>query len=61
MTAAVAISEAVAGARDGAGVTASGGKLSGKALFVPGGLGADLLIVADTGGACIWLRAAPRA
>ena len=51
VTAAVAISEAVAGARDGAGVTASGGKLSGKALFVPGGLGADLLIVADTGGA----------
>ncbi|CAN5377950.1 acyl-CoA dehydrogenase family protein [soil metagenome] len=50
VTAAVAISEAVAGARDGAGVTASGGKLSGKALFVPGGLGADLLIVADTGG-----------
>ena len=51
VTAAVAISEAVAGARDGAGVTSSGGKLSGKALFVPGGLGADLLIVADTGGA----------
>ncbi|MES2343634.1 MAG: acyl-CoA dehydrogenase family protein [Pseudomonadota bacterium] len=51
VTAAAAISEAVAGARDGAGVTASGGKLTGKALFVPGGLGADLLIVADTGGA----------
>lgn len=51
VTAAVAISEAVAGARDGAGVTASGGKLSGKALFVPGGLGAELLIVADTSGA----------
>ena len=51
VTAAVAISEAVAGARDGAGVTAFGGKLSGKALFVPGGLAADLLIVADTGGA----------
>ncbi|MFZ3005719.1 MAG: acyl-CoA dehydrogenase family protein [Phenylobacterium sp.] len=51
VTAAVAISEAVAGARDGAGLTASGGKLSGKALFVPSGLGAELLIVADTGGA----------
>jgi alkylation response protein AidB-like acyl-CoA dehydrogenase len=51
VTAAVAISEIVAGARDGAGVTAAGGKLSGKALFVPGGLGAQLLIVADgTGG-----------
>jgi alkylation response protein AidB-like acyl-CoA dehydrogenase len=50
VTAAVAISEPVAGARDGAGVTASGGKLSGKALFVPGGLGAQLLIVADMGG-----------
>jgi alkylation response protein AidB-like acyl-CoA dehydrogenase len=50
VTAAVAISEPVAGARDGAGVTASGGKLSGKALFVPGGLGAQLLIVADKAG-----------
>ncbi|MFI4949552.1 MAG: acyl-CoA dehydrogenase family protein [Caulobacterales bacterium] len=45
--AAVALSEAVAGARDGAGVTATRGKLSGKALFVPGGLAAGLLIVAD--------------
>jgi alkylation response protein AidB-like acyl-CoA dehydrogenase len=50
VTAAVAISESVAGARDGAGVTASGGRLSGKALFVPGGLGAQLLVVADTAG-----------
>ena len=48
--AAVAISEAVAGARDGAGVTASGGKLSGKALFVPGGLAAGLLVVSDLSG-----------
>ena len=48
--AAVAISEAVAGARDGAGVTASGGKLSGKALFVPGGLAAGLLLVGDVSG-----------
>lgn len=49
--AAVAISEPVAGARDGAGVTATGGKLSGKALFVPGGMAAGLLVVADqTGG-----------
>ncbi|WP_310540054.1 acyl-CoA dehydrogenase family protein [Phenylobacterium sp.] len=50
VTAAIAISEAVAGARDGAGVTAAGGKLTGKALFVPDGLAADLLIIADTGG-----------
>ena len=48
--AAVAISELIAGARDGAGVRASGGKLTGKALFVPGGMAADLLIVADSGG-----------
>jgi alkylation response protein AidB-like acyl-CoA dehydrogenase len=47
---AAAISEPIAGARDGAGVTASGGKLSGKALFVPGGLAAGLLIVADVAG-----------
>lgn len=56
-TAAVAISEAVAGARDGAGVTASGGRLNGKALFVPGGLGADLLVVADTTGGLHLVRA----
>ncbi len=48
--AAVAISETVAGARDGAGVTASGGKLNGKALFVAGGLAADLLVVGDVSG-----------
>ena len=48
--AAAAISEAVAGARDGAGVTAAGGKLNGKALFVPGGLVAGLLVVADQAG-----------
>jgi alkylation response protein AidB-like acyl-CoA dehydrogenase len=47
--AAAAISEVVAGARDGAGVTASGGKLNGKALFVPGGMAAGLLLVADRG------------
>lgn len=50
ITAAVAISESVAGARDGAGVTATNGKLNGKALFVPGGVAAGLLIVADTAG-----------
>jgi alkylation response protein AidB-like acyl-CoA dehydrogenase len=50
LVAAVAISEPIAGARDGAGVTAKGGKLSGKAMFVPGGLAAGLLIVADQAG-----------
>jgi len=48
--AAAAISEAVAGARDGAGVTANGGKLTGKAMFVPGGMAAGLLVVADQAG-----------
>lgn len=48
--AAAAISEPIAGARDGAGVTAAGGKLTGKALFVPGGMAAGLLIVADRSG-----------
>ncbi|HEV7386137.1 MAG TPA: acyl-CoA dehydrogenase family protein [Phenylobacterium sp.] len=45
-----AISEPIAGARDGAGVTAASGKLTGKALFVPGGMAAGLLIVADRAG-----------
>ena len=48
--AAAAISEPIAGARDGAGVVAADGTLSGKALFVPGGMAAGLLIVADTSG-----------
>lgn len=46
----VAISEAVAGARDGAGVTATGGRLTGKALFALDAPGADLLVVADRAG-----------
>jgi alkylation response protein AidB-like acyl-CoA dehydrogenase len=45
-----AISEPIAGAREGAGVTAADGKLTGKALFVPGGMAAGLLIVADRAG-----------
>jgi alkylation response protein AidB-like acyl-CoA dehydrogenase len=47
----IAISEAVAGARDGAGVTAQGGKLTGTSLFVIDAAEADLFIVADTAGA----------
>lgn len=50
VVAAAAISEPIVGARDGAGVIAKGGKLSGKAFFVPGGLGAGLLVVADQAG-----------
>ncbi|WP_293900083.1 acyl-CoA dehydrogenase family protein [Phenylobacterium sp.] len=50
-TAGVAISEPIAGAREGAGVIASDGRLTGKALFALDASGADLLIVADrTGG-----------
>lgn len=49
-TAGVAISEAVAGARDGAGLMASAGRLNGKALFALDAAGADLLIVADRAG-----------
>jgi alkylation response protein AidB-like acyl-CoA dehydrogenase len=46
----VAVSEQAAGARDGAGVTASAGKLTGKALFVLDAGAADLFIVADKSG-----------
>jgi alkylation response protein AidB-like acyl-CoA dehydrogenase len=48
--AAAALSEPIAGTRDGAGVVAKEGKLSGKALFIPGGLAAGLLLVADMAG-----------
>lgn len=43
----VAVSEIAAGARDGAGVAAANGRLSGKALFVLDAGGADLFVVAD--------------
>ncbi len=49
-TAGVAISEPIAGARDGAGVTAEGGRLTGKAHFALSASGADFLIVADRAG-----------
>jgi len=47
----VAIAEAAAGARDGAGVTATNGRLTGIALFVMDGVDAGLFIVADRAGA----------
>jgi len=46
----VAISESVSGARDGAGISPSGRKLSGTALFVMDFAQADILIVADKTG-----------
>ncbi|HEY4125744.1 MAG TPA: acyl-CoA dehydrogenase family protein, partial [Rhizomicrobium sp.] len=46
----VAISESISGARDGAGVTASGGKLNGTSLFVIDSADADIFIVADKAG-----------
>jgi alkylation response protein AidB-like acyl-CoA dehydrogenase len=51
ITAGVAINEAVAGARDGAGVHFENGRLSGATLFALDALGPGLLIVADRGGA----------
>jgi len=56
LLAAAAISEPVAGARDGAGVTAKDGRLSGKALFVPGGMAAGLIVAADTAGSLHLVR-----
>ena len=51
IVAGVAIAESSAGAREGAGVTASGGKLTGSALFVMDFGAADIFIVGDkTGG-----------
>ena len=51
VTAGAAISEPIAGARDGAGVSAEGGKLTGKALFALDAVDAGLLVVADRAGA----------
>jgi alkylation response protein AidB-like acyl-CoA dehydrogenase len=44
---AAALSEAVSGARDGAGVHAADGRLTGRALFVVDAADADLILVAD--------------
>lgn len=53
-----ALSECIAGARDGAGVTAADGKLNGKALFVIDGMAADIVIVAGKTGTLHLARAA---
>ncbi len=47
----VALTEALSGARDGAGVRVANGRLSGSALFVLDGAQADAVIVAERGGA----------
>ena len=54
--AAVAIAEAAGGARDGAGITAASGRLTGKALFVLDFGDADLFIVADKAGGLHMVR-----
>ncbi len=56
----VAISERGAGAREGAGVTASNGRLNGKALFAIDFGGADFFIVGDRAGGLhlVWADAA---
>ena len=47
LVAGVAVSEQAAGAREKAGISAKGGKLTGKTLFVLDFAGADVFIVAD--------------
>jgi alkylation response protein AidB-like acyl-CoA dehydrogenase len=56
----VGVAEAAAGARDGAGITAANGKLSGKALFVLDAGAAEGFILADrTGGLHLARKDAP--
>lgn len=50
VTGAVAMSEAVAGARDGAGLRADGAALTGSALFVIDGAGAGVIVAAASDG-----------
>lgn len=50
LVAGLAIAEPIAGARDGAGVAAEDGKLTGTALFVTDAMTADLFVVADQAG-----------
>jgi len=53
----VAVSESAAGAREDAGVGAENGVLSGRALFVLDGVGADGYVVADNSGGLHLVRA----
>jgi alkylation response protein AidB-like acyl-CoA dehydrogenase len=50
VVAGIAMQEWAAGARDGAGVTADNGRLTGSSLFAIDALGADILILADKAG-----------
>jgi len=50
VTAGAVLHEALAGARDGAGVTAEGGRLTGASVFAVDAQGADILVVADRSG-----------
>jgi len=54
--AAAAIAEGISGARDRAGVSAGGGRLTGKALFALDAAEADVILVADQAGG-LWLVA----
>ena len=53
----VAVSETAAGAREDAGVTSGNGVLSGRALFVLDGAGAEAYVVADNEGGLHIVRA----
>jgi alkylation response protein AidB-like acyl-CoA dehydrogenase len=50
VTAGAALHEAIAGARDGAGLTAQNRRLTGQTLFAIDAVGADILIAADRSG-----------
>ena len=50
VVASAAVAEAAGGAREGAGITAKGGRLTGNAMFALDFGGADLFIVADRAG-----------
>jgi alkylation response protein AidB-like acyl-CoA dehydrogenase len=50
VVAGVAIHEAVAGARDGSGVTVQNRRLSGRSLFAIDAVGADIMVAADQSG-----------
>ena len=60
LIAGVAVSEQAAGARDKAGITARGGKLNGKSLFVLDFEGAGIYVVADKFGALYVVDAAAK-
>jgi alkylation response protein AidB-like acyl-CoA dehydrogenase len=51
-----ALAETISGARDGAGVHAAGGRLTGRAMFAVDAVEADAVLVVDASGA-LWLVA----